>query len=106
MCQLYVKDKIIAVTPYSSVFCSRCPIWNSIYTRFWTHIHRVENSRQMWLSVSYSECPAPYISVFCSRFPTWNIYIRNWEDLYGVEKIFLRSEHKEFKANVVICALL
>ena len=61
----------------------------------------------MWLSMPYSECPFSYNSMFSSRCPTWNsIYIRNWGDLYGVEKILLRLEHIEFKSNVVICALL
>ena len=42
-------------------FCSRCPTWNSIYTRIWAHLHGVKNSRQMWLSVPYSECPTPSV---------------------------------------------
>ena len=61
----------------------------------------------MLLSVPYSECPTPYISMLCSICPTWNsIYMRSWADLYGVEKILLQLERIEFKANVVIRALL
>ena len=75
-------------TLHSSVFCTRCSSWNSIYTRSWAHLLKVENSRQMWLSVSYSECSTPYSSMFCSTCPTWNsIYIQSWADLYWVEKI-------------------
>ena len=30
--------------PYSSMFCSRCPTWNSIYIRSWAeNIYGVEN---------------------------------------------------------------
>ena len=124
--------------PYSvqqCVFCSRCPTWNSIYTRILALIHGVENSKQMWLSVPYSECPTPYSSMFCSRCPTWNnIYRRSRADLPRrgrenltpvgthriqgkcgymclapnalVEKILLHLEYIEFKANVVIRASL
>ena len=93
-------------TSYGSVFCSRCPTWNNIYTRIWAHLHRVRNSSQMWLSVPYSECPTPYSSLFCSRCPTWNsIYIRSWADLSGVEEILLWLEHTEFKANMVYLCL-
>ena len=36
-----------------------------------------QNSRQMWLSVPYSECLTPYRSMFCSRCSAWNsIYIK------------------------------
>ena len=68
-------------TPYSCMFSSRCPTWNSIYIRSWADLHRVEkkanvvicaftgyiksycswntqNSMQMWLSVPYSEFPS------------------------------------------------
>ena len=93
-------------TPYSSMFCWRCPTWNSIYTQIWAHLHGAENSRQMWLSVPYSECRTLYSHMFCSRCPTWNsIYTRNLADLYEVKKILLRLEHIEFMANVVICAI-
>ena len=31
-------------TPYSSMFCSGCPTWNSIYIQSWADLRRVENS--------------------------------------------------------------
>ena len=63
--------------PYSIEQCVllEMPNFEYIYTQIWAHIHAIENSRQMSLSVAvpYSECPTPSGSMFCSRWcPTWN----------------------------------
>ena len=104
-------------TPYSSMFCSRCSTWNSIYIRIWEDLYGAE---KILLRLEHIQFKANviicallrmpysvYSSMFCSGCPTWNsIYIRSWSDLYGVEKISLQLEYIEFKANVVIRALL
>ena len=66
-------------TPYSSVFCLRCPTCNSIYTWSWVHLQGDRRSRQMRIYVPFSECPTPYNSMLCLKYPTWNsIFIRSW----------------------------
>ena len=40
LCMPYSKSP----APYSSMFCSKYPTWNSIYIRSWTHLYGVENS--------------------------------------------------------------
>ena len=62
-------------TPYSNVFCSSCPTWNSIYSWSQTHFEGVENSKQMQLSVPYS------------KWPTLAVH-HAWDALLGIVSVY------------------